>query len=89
MLSGITVLTDLVCVMLMGVVLVQNPKGGGVDATFGGNASNQIFGAAKSTDFVEKLTWGLAFALFALCIVAALIAGDGGSVASGIESAGS
>ena len=54
MLSGITVLTALVCIMLMGVVLIQNPKGGGVDATFGGNASNQIFGAAKSTDFVEK-----------------------------------
>ena len=69
MLSGITVLTALVCIMLMGVVLIQNPKGGGVDATFGGNASNQIFGAAKSTDFVEKLTWGLAIALFVLCVV--------------------
>ncbi|MEM9690249.1 MAG: pyridoxine 5'-phosphate synthase, partial [Pseudomonadota bacterium] len=33
---------------------LQNPKGGGVDATFGGNATNQMFGAAKSTDFIEK-----------------------------------
>ena len=75
MLPAITVLTSLVCVMLMGVVLIQNPKGGGVDATFGGQASNQIFGEAKSTDFIEKLTWGLAIALFVLCIIAAIIAG--------------
>lgn len=89
MLSAITVLTALVCVMLMGVVLIQNPKGGGVDATFGGQASNQIFGAAKSTDFVEKLTWGLAIALFALCIIAALIAGGSGVEGGGLlESAG-
>ena len=88
MLSGITVLTALVCIMLMGVVLIQNPKGGGVDATFGGNASNQIFGAAKSTDFVEKLTWGLAITLFALCIIAALIASGTGAEGSGLESAG-
>ncbi|MEM6967584.1 MAG: preprotein translocase subunit SecG [Bacteroidota bacterium] len=88
MLSAITVLTALVCVMLMGVVLIQNPKGGGVDATFGGQASNQIFGAAKSTDFVEKLTWGLAIALFVLCIVAALVAGGSGVEGSGLESAG-
>jgi len=89
MLSGITVLTALVCIMLMGVVLIQNPKGGGVDATFGGQASNQIFGAAKSTDFVEKLTWGLAITLFVLCIIAALVAGGSTGVeGGGLESAG-
>ena len=87
MLSGITVLTALVCVMLMGVVLIQNPKGGGVDATFGGQASNQIFGAAKSTDFVEKLTWGLAITLFVLCIIAALVASGGTAAGGGLDSA--
>ena len=55
-------------------MLIQNPKGGGVDATFGGSASNQIFGAAKSTDFIEKLTWGLFAAMIVLCIIAALVA---------------
>ena len=88
MLSAITVLTALVCVMLMGVVLIQNPKGGGVDATFGGQASNQIFGAAKSTDFVEKMTWGLAVLLFALCIIAAVVAGGGSGAGIPLESAG-
>ena len=87
MLSAITVLTALVCIMLMGVILVQNPKGGGVDATFGGQASNQIFGAAKSTDFIEKLTWGLATALFILCIIASLVASNSGGSGTILDSA--
>ena len=70
-----TILIALVCVLLMGVVLIQNPKGGGVDSTFGGNATNQMFGAAKSTDFIEKVTWYLAIALFVLCIVTSLMVG--------------
>ena len=61
MLTAMTVLIALVCVLLMGAVLIQNPKGGGVDATFGGNATNQMFGAAKSTDLIEKVTWYLPF----------------------------
>ena len=77
MLTGMTVLIALICVLLMGVVLIQNPKGGGIDSTFGGSASNQMFGAAKSTDFIEKLTWGLAATLFLLCIVTALMTGSG------------
>ena len=80
---GMTVLIALVSVLLMGAVLIQNPKGGGVDSTFGGNASNQMFGAAKSTDFIEKVTWGLAIALFTLCIITTLMAG--GDTGAAIE----
>lgn len=78
MLTFMTVLIALVGVLLMGAVLIQNPKGGGVDATFGGNSANQMFGAAKSTDFIEKVTWYLAIALFVLCIVTTLMVGTGG-----------
>jgi len=74
-----TILIALVCVLLMLVVLIQNPKGGGVDSTFGGQSANQMFGAAKSTDFIEKLTWYLAGALFVLCIVTTLMVGAGGA----------
>ncbi len=55
------------------VILIQNPKGGGVDSTFGGSGANQMLGAAKSTDFIEKLTWGLAASLFLLCIITAIM----------------
>lgn len=79
MLTAMTVLIALICVLLMGAILIQNPKGGGVDATFGGSQANQMFGAAKSTDFIEKVTWYLAIALFVLCIVTALMVGEPGA----------
>lgn len=78
MLTGMTVLIAIVSLLLMAAVLIQNPKGGGVDSTFGGQSANQMFGAAKSTDFIEKITWGLAIALFALCIITTLMVGSGG-----------
>ena len=78
MLTAMTILIAFICVLLTLVVLVQNPKGGGVDSTFGGQSANQMFGAAKSTDFIEKLTWYLAIILFALCIVTTLMIGSGG-----------
>ena len=83
MITGLTVLTALVCLLLMGAVLIQNPKGGGIDSTFGGSSANQMFGAAKQTDFIEKVTWYLAIALFVLCIVTSLVVDStqaGGSI---------
>ncbi len=80
MLTLMVILIALVGVLLMGAVLIQNPKGGGLDSTFGG-AGNQMFGAAKSTDFIEKATWYLAIALFVLCIIASLMIGG----VSGVE----
>ena len=79
MLTAMTVLIALICILLMGAVLIQNPKGGGVDATFGGSQANQMFGAAKSTDFIEKVTWYLAITLFVLCIITALMVGEPGA----------
>lgn len=71
MLPTLTVFIAIVCVLLIVVVLIQNPKGGGIDSTFGSNA-NQMFGAARQADFIEKLTWYLAIALFVLCIITAI-----------------
>jgi len=73
MILMLTVLIAIVSVLLMAIILIQNPKGGGVDSTFGGNATNQMFGAAKSTDFVEKATWTLGASLFILCVITAVI----------------
>ena len=79
MITLLTILIAMVCILLMAVVLIQNPKGGGVDSTFGGQGANQMFGAAKSTDLIEKITWGLAIALFVLCIITAIVV-NGGSI---------
>jgi preprotein translocase subunit SecG len=78
MLNFLTVLITLVSVLLIGAILIQNPKGGGLDQNFGGQAS-QIFGAARSSDFIEKATWGLAAALIVLCVVSVLMVGSGGT----------
>ena len=73
----LTVIIALICVLLIIAVLIQNPKGGGLDSTFGGTQATQMFGAAKSTDFIEKLTWYLAIALFVLCIITSMVVGGG------------
>ncbi len=73
MITLLTVLIGLICVLLTLVILIQNPKGGGLDSSFGGSSANQMFGAARSTDLVEKITWGLALALFVLCVITAII----------------
>lgn len=75
MVNLLTILTGVVCLLLMLVVLVQNPKGGGIDSTFGGSQANQMLGASRSTDVIEKITWGLAAALFILCVLTALAVG--------------
>ena len=50
------------------IVLVQNSKGGGLAAGF--QSSNQIMGVRKTTDFLEKATWGLAGVVIVLSIFA-------------------
>jgi len=79
MVNLLTILTGVVCLLLMLVVLIQNPKGGGIDSTFGGGQANQMLGASRSTDVIEKVTWGLAITLFTLCILTALAVNSVGS----------
>ncbi len=62
----ITILALIVSLLLVLVVLVQNSKGGGLSSGF--SSSNQFMGAPKTTDVLEKATWGLAGALLVLCI---------------------
>lgn len=55
-------------ILLTLVVLAQNSKGGGLAAGF--QSSNQYMGVRKTTDFLEKATWGLAIFIILLSIVA-------------------
>lgn len=68
MYTAATVLIVIVCILLVLVVLVQNSKGGGLAAGFA--SSNQVMGVKKTSDFIEKLTWGLALGLVVLCLFA-------------------
>jgi len=68
MYTAITVLIIIACVLLVLVVLIQNPKGGGIASGIIGG--NQLMGVKKTTDFIEKLTWGLALGIVVLCLAA-------------------
>ena len=88
MINFLTIISAVICLLLIGIILIQNPKGGGVDSTFGGGGANSIFGAARSIDLVEKITWGLAIALFVICIVTAAIVASSGAGEIQLQSAG-
>ena len=63
----ITVLIFIICVLLVLIVLVQNSKGGGLASNF--QSAGQVMGVRKTTDFLEKATWGLAGALLFLAVI--------------------
>ena len=50
------------------IVLVQNPKGGGLSGSLGG-FSNQLMGVKQTTDVLEKGTWVFAAIVGVLCVI--------------------
>ena len=64
------VLITIVCFLLVVVIMVQNPKGGGLSSTFG--SSQTLGGVQKTTDFLDKSTWYLAGALLVLILLSSL-----------------
>jgi len=61
-------LTIIICFLLILVVMVQNPKGGGLSSAFGGS-SQQLGGFQKTTDFLDRSTWILAALLLVLILI--------------------
>lgn len=72
--SFITVLIIIVGLLLGLVVLIQNPKGGGLASGFSG--ANQFGGVQRTNDFLDKSTWTLVIALFALCVLSSSMTGS-------------
>ena len=54
--------------LLILVIMVQNPKGGGLSSSFGGGDSQQLGGVKQTSDFLDKSTWFLAVALLILIL---------------------
>lgn len=68
----VSILILVICVLLGLIVLVQNPKGGGLAANFTG-AGSQFMGVRQTADFLEKATWSLSVALLVLSLTATMI----------------
>jgi preprotein translocase subunit SecG len=64
------VLITIVCFLLVVVIMVQNPKGGGLSSSIGG--SQMLGGVQKTTDFLDKSTWTLATLLIVLILLSTL-----------------
>ena len=80
------ILIVIAAVLMIGIVLIQESKGGGLASNF--SSYNQIGGVRKTTDFIEKTTWGLAVAMVVISVCCAYVAPQASadsSVMEGIE----
>jgi preprotein translocase subunit SecG len=67
MITFLIILGILLSVLLVCLILVQNPKGGGLSSGF--SSSNNIIGVKRTGDFLENGTWGLAIAIMVIAIL--------------------
>lgn len=67
----IVILIVIASILMCFIVLIQNSKGGGLASSF--SSSNQIMGVRKTTDFLEKATWGLAVFMVVMSVVSAYV----------------
>ena len=66
------ILIVIAAVLMIGIVLIQESKGGGLSSSFAGY--NQVAGVRKTTDFIEKATWALAAAMVVISVICAWVA---------------
>ncbi|MDB5232604.1 MAG: protein-export rane protein [Chitinophagaceae bacterium] len=65
------ILIILASLVLGFIILVQNPKGGGLSGSIAG-FNNQFMGVKQTTDVLEKGTWIFAAIIAILCIVSTI-----------------
>ena len=66
----------LASVLLGLIILIQNPKGGGLSSSLGG-IGNQLMGVKQTTDVLEKGTWIFAAIIGVLCLTSAMFIPSG------------
>ena len=64
----LSILIVIASLLLVGVVLIQKSKGGGLASDY--SSGNQLLGYRKTTDFIENATWTLAIFIVVLSICA-------------------
>ena len=77
------ILIVVAAILMIGIVLIQESKGGGLSSSFAGY--NQVAGVRKTTDFIEKATWVLAASMVVISIICAWVAPTASTDASVME----
>src|SRR5690554_7781317 len=75
------VLITIVSILLVAVIMIQNPKGGGLDSSLGGGGGS-IGGVQNTNKFLDKSTWTLG----AILIILILLSGVSFNAGLGNES---
>jgi preprotein translocase subunit SecG len=73
----LTVVHVMVCLLLIGVVLLQRGKGAEIGAVFGGGASSTVFGSRGAGNFLTRLTTGAAVVFMLTSLSLAYFAQEG------------
>jgi preprotein translocase subunit SecG len=68
--TAFLILILIVSIALILIVMVQNPKGGGLSSSFGGGGGQSLGGVQNTNNFLDRTTWTLAIAMFALILLA-------------------
>ena len=80
----LVILMVVVAILMCLIVLIQNSKGGGLASSFA--SGNQVMGAPKTADFLEKASWTL-IAFIVVLSVGAVWVSKGNQEADPSESA--
>ena len=79
------ILIVLASLLMIGIVLIQESKGGGLASGF--SSANSVAGVRQTTQFIEKATWALAIAMVVVSIACAYVAPTAATEGSAIENA--
>ncbi|MBR4533626.1 MAG: preprotein translocase subunit SecG [Bacteroidaceae bacterium] len=79
------ILVVIASILMCLVVLIQESKGGGLASGFA--SGNQLMGVRKTTDVIERLTWGLAIAMVVFSVASVYTIPAAGSHGSVMENA--
>ena len=70
MLYGVAIfIFVMICIMLMGIILLQSSKTGGMGTAMGGQAINTAFGGHGADKLLVRITSGLAVAFMVMAII--------------------
>lgn len=67
----LVIMVVLLAVLMIGIVLIQESKGGGLASTF--SDYKRIIGVRKSASVVERITWILAGMIVLICVVCSYV----------------